>query len=776
MATAEKSNHKRIFKKLTIILWVFFVLGFVGFPVYIWSVSSNVGNWFGELPSYKQLENPEQNLSSILYSADGEILGSYYRDNRTTVTYDELGENLIKALKATEDIRFEGHSGIDLRSMIRAAYGVLTFNPQGGGSTVTQQLAKNLFETRVIEDDEKGQLEGINRLLDQLIYKTKEWILAVRLEKSYTKQEIMAMYFNQVTFGSNTFGIESAAKTFFNKKPIDLNVEEAAVLVGLQKAVTRYNPVRNPENSRQRRNVVMNQMIKYGYLDKSVYDTLAPKAIALDYNVQDQNFGLAQYFREEMKKDLNKITKDLGYDLFADGLRVYTTLDSRMQLYAEQAMDSTMRQVQANFWNSLKEANGSRREPWIDSDGKVIKGFIEAEVLPRTERYRALVSQYGSNKDSINYYLNKAVPMRVFSWKGAIDTLMSPMDSLKYYKHFLQAGFMAANPHSGEIKAWVGGIDYEYFKFDHVRQGKRQAGSLFKPFLYTTAIEQGYSPCFEFIDQPITIKIPGQSKPWAPQNAEDRFSGERMTMKLAMAKSVNSISARVMDIVKPQKVADMANRLGIESQIDPYYAIALGTVDVSLHEIVSAFGTFANKGTHIEAHYVTKIEDRFGNVIWSKVPQKKQAISEDVAYVMLNMLQETTRRGSGTRLWSEYGITNYNQSENEIGAKTGTTQNASDGWFVGVTTDLVAGAWVGGDDRAVHFRYWPDGQGARTALPIVGRFFEKVYKDTTLNIKKAKFPKPANLSLEIDCQRFTDILSPQDTSRSDSTIYDPEIY
>lgn len=776
MATAEKSNHKRIFKKLTIILWVFFVLGFIGFPVYIWSVSSNVGNWFGELPSYKQLENPEQNLSSILYSADGEILGSYYRDNRTTVTYDELGENLINALKATEDIRFEGHSGIDLRSMIRAAYGVLTFNPQGGGSTVTQQLAKNLFETRVIEDDEKGQLEGINRLLDQLIYKTKEWILAVRLEKSYTKQEIMAMYFNQVTFGSNTFGIESAAKTFFNKKPIDLNVEEAAVLVGLQKAVTRYNPVRNPENSRQRRNVVMNQMIKYGYLDKAVYDTLAPKAIALDYNVQDQNFGLAQYFREEMKKDLNKITKDLGYDLFADGLRVYTTLDSRMQLYAEQAMDSTMRQVQANFWNSLKEANGSRREPWIDSDGKVIKGFIEAEVLPRTERYRALVNQYGSNKDSINYYLNKPVPMRVFSWKGAIDTLMSPMDSLKYYKHFLQAGFMAANPHSGEIKAWVGGIDYEYFKFDHVRQGKRQAGSLFKPFLYTTAIEQGYSPCFEFIDQPITIKIPGQAKPWAPQNAEDRFSGERMTMKLAMAKSVNSISARVMDIVKPQKVADMANRLGIESQIDPYYAIALGTVDVSLHEIVSAFGTFANKGTHIEAHYVTKIEDRFGNVIWSKVPQKKQAISEDVAYVMLNMLQETTRRGSGTRLWSEYGITNYNQSENEIGAKTGTTQNASDGWFVGVTTDLVAGAWVGGDDRAVHFRYWPDGQGARTALPIVGRFFQKVYKDTTLNIRKAKFPKPANLSLEIDCQRFTDILSPQDTSLSDSTIYDPEIY
>jgi penicillin-binding protein 1A len=779
MATEEKSNKKKIFKKLTIVLWVFFVLGFVGFPVYIWSVSSNVNNWFGELPSYSQLENPEQNLSSILYSADGEILGSYYRDNRTTVSYEELGENLTNALKATEDIRFKSHSGIDLRSMLRAAYGVLTFNPQGGGSTVTQQLAKNLFDTRIIEDDEKGKLEGVNGMLDQLIYKTKEWILAVRLEKSYTKDEIMAMYFNQVSFGSNTFGIESASRTFFDKKPNQLRVDEAAVLVGLQKAVTRYNPVRNPENSRQRRNVVMNQMIKYGYLNKAVYDTLAPKPIELTYNVQDQNFGLAQYFREEMKKDLNSITKDLGYDLFADGLRVYTTLDSRMQLYAEQAMDSTMRQVQANFFRSLLDANGNKREPWIDENGKVIKGFIDDEekgVIKRTERYRTLVKRYGKDRDSINYYLNKPVPMKIFTWKGGIDTLLSPMDSLKYYKHFLQAGFMAANPHTGEIKAWVGGIDYEYFKFDHVRQSKRQAGSLFKPFLYTTAVEQGYSPCFEFIDQPITIKIPGQSKPWAPQNSEDRFSGERMTMKLAMAKSVNSISARVMDIVKPQKVADMANRLGVESEVGPYYSIALGTVDVSLYEMVSAFGTFANKGTHIEAHYVTRIEDRFGNIIWSKVPQKKQAISEEVAYVMLNMLQETTKRGSGAKLATEYNITNPSQSENEVGSKTGTTQNASDGWFIGVTTDLVAGAWVGGDDRAVHFSYWPSGQGARTALPIVGRFFQKVYKDTTLNIRKAKFPKPANLSLEIDCQRFADILDSQDNVRSDSTIYDPEIY
>ncbi|WP_071387074.1 penicillin-binding protein 1A [Roseivirga seohaensis] len=774
MAKEEKKGDKKILKKLTVLLWVGFVLIFVGFPVYIWAVSSNMSNLFGELPSYSQLENPEQNLSSLLFSADDEILGAYYRDNRKPVTYDQLGPNLINALKATEDIRFNNHSGIDLRSMLRAAFGVLTFNPQGGGSTVTQQLAKNLFDTRVIEEDEKGKLEGINRMLDQLIYKTKEWILAVRLERSYTKDELMAMYFNQVSFGNNTFGIQSAAESFFNKKPKELNVEEAAVLVGLQKAVTRYNPIRNPENSKARRNVVLNQMVRYGYLEKAAYDTLAPQDIVLDYNAQDQNFGPGQYFRAEVQKDLIVIARDLGYDLFADGLKIYTTIDSRMQRYAEQAVDSTMRQVQANFFNSLKDGNGNMREPWIDSDGRVIKDFLQDQVLPRTERYRSLEKEYGKGSDSIDYYLNKKVPMKVFSWKGEIDTVMSPMDSLKYYKHFLQAGFMAADPHNGEIKAWVGGIDYKYFKFDHVRLGKRQAGSLFKPFLYATAVEKGFSPCYEFEDQPITIKIAGQNS-WSPQNSDNKFTGEKMTMKTAMAKSVNSISARVMDIVKPDNVSKMAGRLGVESKIDPYYSIALGTVDVSVKEMVSAFGTFANKGTHIEAHYVTKIEDRFGNVIWSKVPQKKRAISEDVAYVMLNMLQENTTNGSGIRLWSEYKITNFNQTENSVGSKTGTTQNASDGWFMAVTKDLVAGAWVGGDDRAIHFRSWPDGQGARTALPIVGRFFEKVYKDTSINLQKGVFERPANLQMEIDCQKFQDILAPQDTT-SGSTIYDPEIY
>ena len=775
MANEKNEGKSSIFKKMTILLWVGFFLVFVGFPIYIWAVSNNTSNLFGELPSYSQLENPEQNLSSLLYSADDEILGAYFRDNRNPITYDQLGPNLINALKATEDIRFTSHSGIDLRSMLRAAYGVITFNPQGGGSTVTQQLAKNLFATRVIGEEEKGSLEGVNGLLDQLIYKTKEWILAVRLERSYTKDEIMAMYFNQVSFGNNAFGIQSAAETFFNKKPKELAVEEAAVLVGLQKAVTRYNPLRNPDNSKSRRNVVLNQMVRYGYLEKQAYDTLAPKDIELEYNALNQNYGPGQYFRAEVQKDLIYIARELGYDLFADGLKIYTTIDSRMQRYAEQAVDSTMRQVQSKFFNSLKLGNGKMREPWINNEGKVLKNFIDSTALPRTQRYRSLVKQYGEGSDSIDYYLNKKIPMQVFSWKGSIDTMMSPIDSLKYYKHFLQAGFMAANPHNGEIKAWVGGIDFEYFKFDHVRLGKRQAGSLFKPFLYTTAIEQGYSPCFEFIDQAITIKIPGQSQTWTPQNSENVFTSEKMTMKTAMAKSVNSISARVMDIVKPEKVSQMATRLGIESRVDPYYSIALGTVDVSLQEMVSSFGTFANQGTHIEAHYVTRIEDRFGNIIWNKVPQKKKAISEDIAYVMLNMLQETTTNGSGGRLRTEYELTDYNQTENSVGSKTGTTQNASDGWFMAVTKDLVAGAWVGGDDRAIHFSYWPDGQGARTALPIVGRFFEKVYKDKSIGLEKGLFKRPEGLSLEIDCQKFLDIITPRD-STSNSTIYEKEIY
>ena len=765
---ATQSLKRRILKKMVKTLWVFAAIFFVGFPLYLLAVSANLGGLFGEMPSYSQLENPEQNLSSILYGANGEILGSYYRDNRNPVTYDELSPNLINALLATEDIRFENHSGIDLKSMFRAAFGVLTLRSRGGGSTVTQQLAKNLFDTRGLTSEQEGKLEGINKYLDALIYKTKEWILAVRLERSYTKKEIMAMYFNQVSFGSNAYGIKAAAKTYFNKEPHELNVQESAVLVGLQKAVTWFNPYRNPNNSKARRNVVMNQMVKYDFLTKEAYDTLKVPDIMLDYNVQDQNYGLAQYFREEVKKDLMRLGKDLGYDLFADGIKIYTTIDTKMQQYAERALDTAMHALQDKFYESLE---GSL-EPWIDDRGRVINDFIEERALPRTQRYRSLVKRFGADTDSIDYYLNKPVPMKVFSWQGEIDTVMSPIDSLKYYKHFLHSGFIAIDPHTGQIKAWVGGINYKYFKYDHVRLGKRQPGSLFKPFVYAAAVEQGYSPCHKFRDQAITIRV-GPDDTWSPQNSDGKFSGKQMTIKHALATSTNSVSAQIIDIVKPANAVKMSNRLGIQSRLRPYHSMVLGTQDVSLFEIVSAYGTFVNEGTHIEPHYVTRIEDRFGNVIYNKVPQKKQGINKEHAYVMLNMLQGTVTEGSGRRLVYQYGLT---KDGNEIGAKTGTTQNASDGWFVTVTKDLVTGAWVGGDDRAVHFRNWADGQGARTALPIVALFMDQVYKDSTLNVTPGPFPKPEQISMEIDCQKYENLFNTQDTTLTDSIAYDDDIY
>ncbi|WP_420384817.1 penicillin-binding protein 1A [Roseivirga sp.] len=771
MSAKEKLTKRRpLLKKLIIVLWVGFALFIVGFPTYIWAVSKNVNNWFGSLPSYSQLENPDQNLTSLLFTADGVQLGSgYYRDNRNPVTYDELGDNLVNALVAAEDIRFNSHSGIDLESMFRVAFGVLTFSPKGGGSTISQQLAKNLFNTRVIREEDRGKLEG-NRFLKQLIYKTKEWILAVRLERSYTKEEIMAMYYNTVEFGNNAYGIKSAAKTYFNKLPKDLSVSEAAVLAGMQKGVTTYRPDINPENSKRRRNTVMSQMVKYGFLAPQAYDTLRSQDINLDdFRQQDHNTGLAQYFREEARKDLRELCANLGYDLYGDGLKIYTTIDSRMQGYAEEAMDSAMTSLQLKFDTLLRNEG---RDLWIDSKGRELDDFFEEQVIPRSNAYRNLVNKYGSESDSVDYYMNKPKKLKVFSWYGDVDTVMSSIDSIRYYKQFLQSGFLATEPKTGAIKAWVGGINFQHFKYDHVRFGKRQPGSLFKPFVYATAVEQGYSPCYTFKDEAVAIPTGNGNEIWDPSNAEGRFSGEEMTMKLAMANSVNSITARVMDIVKPNKVVDMAGRLGITSKIPPYYSIALGTEDVSLYEILGAYGTFANKGTHIEPYYISRIEDKYGNEIYRHVPRKSKAINEDVAYVMLNMMQETVKSGSGQRLYWQYGLVDKEQKKNSIGAKTGTTQNASDGWFVAVTNEVIAGAWVGGDDRAIHFTQWPDGQGARTAMPIVALFMQDIYADSTLNIQKTLFERPPNLSMEIDCARFTEVLD-----ASDSTVmYDDDIY
>lgn len=580
--------------------------------------------------------------------------------------------------------------------------------------------------------------------LRMLILKTKEWIMAVKLERSYTKHEILTMYLNTVDFGSNAYGIKVAAKTFFNKKPSELKVEESAVLVGLLKAPTYYSPKSSPENSKRRRNTVLAQMVKYGYMTEAEYNKLKEEDIALDYRVESHNVGLAPYFRTEASKFLLQWCRENGYDLYADGLKIYTTIDSRMQQYAEQAVAEHMKDRQKVFFEHWQGRN-----PWVDQNMREIKNFPE-QAIKRTERYRRLKARFGDQEDSINYYLNKKVPMTIFTWEGDKQVEMSPMDSLKHYKKFLQTGFMAMEPQTGHIKAWVGGINYKHFKYDHVKQGARQPGSTFKPFLYTTAIENGYYPCYEVLDTKTCIPLPDGNM-WCPDNANNKFSGERYTLRKALAESVNSISAFLMNKLGPESVAQTAKRMGITTPLDETPALALGTSDVTLYDMVGAYGTFVNGGTWVQPTYITRIEDKHGNVIAEFVPKTVEALSEETAYMMVHMLKATAEPG-GT---AYYGLRFRNGLKNEMGAKTGTTQNYSDAWFMGVTPDLVCGTWVGGEDRSIHFRTIALGQGGKLAMPIYGAFMQKVYKDKSLDVSKEPFPKPSTpLSVELDCDKY----------------------
>jgi penicillin-binding protein 1A len=729
-------------------LWIAFLGGLVFFILFIWMVSINFLGLFGSLPDFKALENPDSELASELYSADGLLLGTYARENRSPVTYDELSPNLVNALIATEDERFEDHSGIDLQAMIRVfVKSILLGQDAGGGSTLSQQTAKNLFKTRT--DASQGILSSVPGLR-MLIIKTKEWIVATQLEKAYTKNEILTLYLNTSEFGSNAYGIKTAARTFFNKTPDTLNVQEAAVLVGLFKAPTYYSPVFNPENSLRRRNTVLYQMVKNDKLTEEEFDSLSKLPIELDYRVQNQNQGLATYFREIVKADLIKWSKETlksdgsAYDLFGDGLKIYVTIDSRMQRYAEEAVAEHMSDLQKAFYKEM-----GTRDPWIDENWQVIPNFIE-EAVKRTEAYRLLKTRYGSDTDSINIKLNEKKRMKVFSWEGEKDTLMSTMDSMKYYKKFLQTGFMSMDPHTGHIKAWVGGMDHKYFKFDHVKQGKRQPGSTFKPFVYAAAIENGYSPCYSVIDQPVEVYIPGQPA-WSPSNADGKFSYEKMTIRQAMAESVNSVTAYMMKKLSPKIVMETARRLGITSDLEEVPSLALGVNDVSVFEMVGAFGTFVNKGEHTTPYYIDRIEDKNGNVIQQFTPKKKPAMSEEHAYLMLYMLRGGFEERGGTSQGVPYTL----REGNELGGKTGTTQNASDGWYMGVSKDLVSGTWVGGDDRAIHFRSWTAGQGSKTARPIWVKFMSKVYADPSLGITKGPFPRPERpLSIEINCDKY----------------------
>ena len=747
-------TNKSKIRAFIILLWLGFIVTFTGIFSVFYMVNNDVNGWFGGLPSLSSLEKPDPDLSSELISADGVSLGKYYRKNRTPVTYRELSPELINTLLVTEDYRFKQHSGIDLRGLARAVIGKITFNFQGGGSTLTMQLAENLYKTN---SSNKGSLYDYPAV-GQIITKLKEWIIAVQLERSYTKEEILAMYLNTIEYGSNSYGIKVAAETFFNKLPSELDYQEAASLVGSINKPTAYNPVYNPERAKNKRTEVLYNVYKYGLISRETYDSLKEKPLSLQYKVDNHNEGLATYFRTVVRNDLLKWSRENGYDLFEDGLKIYTTIDSRMQEYAENAVNKHMDTLQQIFYEHLQGD-----DPWINEDGQVLEDFIDNETK-RLPYYKSLSIQFEENEDSIDYYLNLPKPMKVFSWQGEIDTVLSTVDSLRYFKHFLQAGFMVMEPNSGHIKAWVGGINHKYFQYDHVRYGKRQPGSTFKPIVYTAAIDNGYSPCQTAVDAATTYTFPGQDPPvWQPENANGKYSGEVMTLRKAMAKSVNSITAWVMQKIGPQTVVEYARRLGIESRLAAVPSLSLGAGgDVSIYELVGAYGTFVNKGVYTKPYFISRIEDENGNIIQQFIPETKEALNEETAYIMLNMLKGTTEPG-GTAQSLEYFLL----QDNDIGGKTGTTQNASDGWFMGVTKDLVAGAWVGGDNRAIRFKSWVLGQGGRTAMPIYENFMLDIYNDPTLPYTRGEFDRPlTSISIELDCSLYNDV------SANDTTYYE----
>ncbi len=741
-------KNKTIKSKLVWAVWILFIGLFAGLPFYIYAVSNDLFGLFGKMPPISQLENPETDLSSTLYYANGEEMGKYFRSNRSQVTYEQLSKQLKTTLVASEDHRFYNHSGLDLVAYLRVAKGMLTFNLAGGGSTITQQLAKKLYSTR--DKSMEGSITSFGKIPRLIVSKTKEWLIAVTLEKTFTKEEIVALYLNTVDFGSNAFGIKAASETFFGKEPADLNYQESATLIGLLQAVTRFNPILNYDNSLKKRNEVLLKLQKQHVLTKIEYDSLVQLPIDLsNYKVANQNTGLANYFRAVIQNDLLKFCKERGIDLYESGLKIHTTIDKSLQQHAENSMSYWMDSLQTTF-----NQTWGKRNPWVDENGREIKGFIN-HVIKRTDHYRKLKRKYGAGNDSINIILNIPKKMRVFSWEGEIDTLMSPMDSLRYYKRFLQAGFMAMDPHTGHIKAWVGGINYKYFKYDHVKQGKNQPGSTFKPIVYATAIENGYYPCYEVMDERRTYETGGNPPTWSPENSNMEFTGEKMTIRKGMAQSKNSVTAKIMSLVGPENVVTKARSLGIESDLAPVLSLALGVSDVSVYELVGAYSAFANNGIWTKPFYITRIEDKNGEILQQYVPQQKQALSPEDAYLMLHMLKGTLEEEGGTARKLDYQY-NLLKNGNEIGAKTGTTQNYSDGWFMGVTKDLVAGVWVGGDDRAIHFPSIRYGQGAYMALPIWANFMSNIYDDDSLGYSMQPFKKPRNpLSVTLDCGQYS---------------------
>ena len=751
-------TEKPWFKKGVKITWIIFLCIVLGIPLYVYTVKLDPIGLFGGMPSLKSIENPQNDLSSELISADGVSLGRYFRFNRSQVTYEQLSPDLVNTLLLSEDHRFYDHSGMDFWAYPRVFWGLLTFSSKGGGSTITQQLAKNLFKTRGDELD--GTLTKIGGPLKILISKTKEWIISIQLEENYTKEEIITMYLNTAEFSSNAYGIKVAAETYFQKQPDSLNVVESALIVGMLQNPSLFNPQRHPENAIAKRNEVLRKLYNRKYIKTTeAYDSLRNLPIQLNFSVQNQNRGLATYFRSVLQNDLMRWCKENGYDLWEAGLKIYTTIDSRMQQFAEEAMAEHMAKLQQEFVSQWKLRNAN---PWTDSDTKTeIKNFLQKKIR-KQDTYKNLVEKYGADSDSVNIMLNVKKPMTVFSWKGDRDTLFSTMDSLRYYNWFLQTGVMSMDPETGAVKAWVGGINHKYFKYDHVRLGTRQPGSTFKPFVYGKAIEDGYSPCFELLDISPTIKVSGTT--WNPKNSQEPYfgSGEKINLRQAMAQSLNSVTAQLIAKVQPANVVDFAKRLGITSKLDPVMSLALGTSDVTLYEMVSAYCSFVNLGIRIEPYFITRIEDKNGNVIESFVPKTKQAMDEKTAYKMAFMLQGGVELEGGT----SRGISHVLKVDNEIGGKTGTTDDASDGWYIGVTHNLVTGVWVGGDERSIHFPTWSFGAGSKSARPIWDKYMVKVYENPEVGYGKGMFKRPSSkLDITLDCEKY---------SSSDSTIVESE--
>jgi penicillin-binding protein 1A len=738
---ATKKTNTNEFSVYIKWFWKIFLLG-VGFVVLLFLFAS----WglLGEMPSFEKLENPDSNIATEIISSDGEVIGKYYAQNRVPIKFEDLPPHLVNALIATEDERFYEHSGIDARGTLRA---VVKLGQDGGASTISQQLAKLLFHG-----------EGSRNIFLRLTQKIKEWVIAVRLERQYTKNEILAMYFNEVDFLYNAIGIRSAAKIYFNKEPKDLTIEESAVLVGMLKNPSLYNPKKRETNSFNRRNTVLGQMVRSGFLSENEKNKLTKDSIVLHFKPESHNQGNATYFREYLRDYMKKWVKDhpkedgTEYDIYRDGLKIYVTIDSKMQQYAEEAVAEHLTNLQAEFFKLAKD---NKNAPFLNIS-KDETERIMMRAMKSSERWR-LMKEEGKSEDEILKSFDTKTKMKVFSWKGEKDTIMTPRDSIRYYKHFLQTGMMAMEPQTGHIKAWVGGINYKYFQYDHVGQGARQVGSTFKPFVYATAIEQlGMSPCDSIIDGPFTMPRGkwGIDSDWSPTNSDGKYKG-MITLQHALANSINTVSAKLIDRVGPKAVVDMAHDLGVTSEIPTQPAIALGAVEITVSEMVGAFSTYANQGVYIKPTFVTRIEDKNGIVLDQVIPQSKDVMNKDVAYAIIKLLEGVTQSGTGSRLrWGGSGFRNYDyRFNNPIAGKTGTSQNNSDGWFMGVVPNLAAGIWVGNEDRAAHFRRTYYGQGATMALPIWGLFMDKCYKDKDLNVSKEAFERPKDLSIRVDCNK-----------------------